>query len=111
VRKEVFLFLPLIVCLFANLSCTTSASTADTAQAGSSPSASVQQISGVLVTQKLTTEPGANAQITHPQGDLKVVSAQDKDNRQKASVVTAVSAPSKTPPAPPQRLRIVVIKD
>jgi hypothetical protein len=111
VRKEVFLFLALIVCLVAVLSCMTSASTDDKAQAAAPPNGPAQGISGAVVPQTLTAEASTNPKTTQQQSDPTVTPAQDQDNRQKASVATSVSDPSKKPPAPPQRLRIVVIKN
>lgn len=111
-RRMAFPRLFLIVCAIASLSCTSSASSEDKPQAVSPlTDGPAQEIPGAVVTQKVTSEPSADSRNTHQQQNAAFAPAQDKDNRQKRSVETSQSPPSEQPPAPPQRLRIVVIKD
>jgi len=112
VRKMAFPCLLLIACAIAAFSWTASASSEDKQRAGSLLTSSpAQENPGALVTQKVTTEPEADPKSTHPRQNQAFAPTQDNNNRQKGSVETPQPAPSKQPPGPPQRLRIVVIKN
>jgi hypothetical protein len=110
-RKKALLVLALIVCAAVGLSCTASPSTEDKAQAASPQEVQPPGISGALITQTFVAEASASPKSTYQQSDSTVAPTRDEDNRQKAGVATSVSDPSRKAPAPPQRLRIVVIKD
>ncbi len=111
-RRMAFPCLFLIACAIAALSWAASASSEDKQRAGSLLAGGpAQEVPGALVTQKVTTESSADQKNTHRQQNPAFAPTQENNNRQNGSVETPQSAPSKQPPAPPQRLRIVVIKD